>query len=153
MRQHPLPGLGPGMRAACSALAVVMLVLALGACGGGSSEDKAKNTVCDAKDDIGKQVNDLKSLTPATVTIDAVTQHLSAIKNDLTDIADAQSDLSSDRRSEVEATNKAFTSFVQGIAGEVGRSLSASDAKAQIVTALQQLAASYQKAFAGVSCD
>ena len=50
------------MRAACSALAVVMLVLALGACGE-SSEDKAKNTVCDAKDDIGKQVNDLKSLT------------------------------------------------------------------------------------------
>jgi hypothetical protein len=141
------------MRAACSALAVVMLVLALGACGGESSEDKAKNTVCDAKDDIAKQVNDLKSLTPATVTTDAVTQHLNAIKNDLQDISDAQSDLSSDRRSEVEAANKEFTSSVQGIASDLGSSLSASDAKAKIVTALQQLAASYQKAFAGVSCD
>ena len=33
MRQHPRPGLDPAMRAACSALAVVMLALALGACG------------------------------------------------------------------------------------------------------------------------
>jgi hypothetical protein len=38
------------MRAACGALAIVMLVLALGA-RGESSEDKAQNTVCDAKDD------------------------------------------------------------------------------------------------------
>ena len=48
------------MRTACSALAVVMLALALGACGE-SSEEKAQNTVCDARDDIGKQVDDLKS--------------------------------------------------------------------------------------------
>jgi hypothetical protein len=129
-----------------------MLSLALGACGE-SSEEKAQNTVCDAKDDIGKQVDDLKSLTPATVTTDAVTQNLNAIKNDLKEISGAQSDLSSDRRSEVEAANKAFASSVQGIAGEVGRSLSAADAKATIVTALQQLGASYKKAFAGVNCD
>jgi hypothetical protein len=42
---------------------------------------------------------------------------------------------------------------VQGIASEVGRSLSASDAKAKLVTALQQLEASYQKSFARLSCD
>ena len=58
----------------------------------------------------------LKSLTPATVTTDAVTQNLDAIKNDLKDISDAQSDLSDDRRSEVEAANKAFASSVEGIA-------------------------------------
>jgi NADH dehydrogenase/NADH:ubiquinone oxidoreductase subunit G len=135
------------MRAACSALAVVMLALALGACGE-SDEEKAQNTVCDAKDDIAKQVDQLASLTPATVTTDAVTQNLDAIKTDLEDISDAQSDLSSDRRNEVEAANKAFASSVQGIASEVGRSLSASDAKAKLVTALQQLEASYQKSFA-----
>ena len=140
------------MRTACSALAVGMLVLALGACGE-SSEEKAQNTVCDARDDIGKQVNELKALTPATVTTDAVAKNLNAIKNDLTDIADAQSELSSDRRSDVEAANKAFASSLQGVAGEVGRSLSASDAKAKIVTALQQLEASYQKSFARLNCD
>jgi predicted small lipoprotein YifL len=143
------------MRTACSALAVVMLVFALGACGddGESDEEKAQNTVCDARDDIGKQVDDLKSLTPATVTADAVTQNLEAIDNDLNDMDEAKSDLSSDRRSDVEAANKAFESSVEGIVSDLGGSLSATDAKAGIVTALQQLAASYQKAFAPLNCD
>ena len=92
-----------------------MLVFALGGCGE-SDEEKAQNTVCDARDDINKQVDELAGLTPATVTTDAVTQNLDAIKNDLNDISDAQGDLSSDRRSEAEAANKAFTSSVQGIA-------------------------------------
>src|SRR5215216_5543039 len=121
------------MRAACSVPAVVMLVLvlALGACGE-SDEEKAQNTVCDARDDIGKQVDDLKSLTPATVTADAVKENLGAIKNDLTDVSDAVSNLGSDRRDEVEAANKAFVGSVQDIASEFGRSLSASDAKAKL---------------------
>jgi hypothetical protein len=129
-----------------------MLMLALGACGE-SSEEKALNSVCGARDDIGNQVDDLKSLTPATVTTDAVTQNLDAIKNDLKDISGAVSNLSSDRRDEVETANQAFASSVQGIASELGRSLSASDAKAKLVTALQQLEASYQKSFARLSCD
>lgn len=140
------------MRTACSALAVVMLALVLGACGE-SSEEKAQNTVCDSRDDIANQVDKLKSLTAATVTTDEVKQSLDAIKNDLKDIAGAQSDLSSDRRSQVEAANKAFTSSVKEIAGQVVSSLSASDAQAALVTALQQLGASYQKAFAPVNCD
>jgi hypothetical protein len=140
------------MRAACGVLAVVILVFALGACGE-SDEEKAQNTVCDARDDIGKQVDDLKSLTPATVTADAVTQNLDAIDNDLNDMSDAQSDLSSDRRSDVEAANKAFESSVEGIVSQLGSSLSAADAKAGVVTALQQLAASYQKAFAPLNCN
>jgi hypothetical protein len=141
-----------GMRTACSFLAVVTLVFALGACGE-SDEEKAQNTVCDARADIGEQVNELKSLTPATVTADGVTQNLDAIKSDLQDISAAQSDLSSDRRSEAEAANKAFTSSVQGIASQLGSSLSAADAKAQVVTALDQLAASYQKTFAPLNCN
>ena len=140
------------MRTACSALTVVVLALALGACGE-SSEEKAQSTVCDARADIGEQVDTLKSLTPATVTKDAVSQSLDAIKNDLQDISDAQSDLSSDRRSEVEAANKAFASSIQGIAGQIGTSLSASDAKAALVTALQQLGASYEETFAPLNCD
>ncbi len=140
------------MRTACSALAVVTLALALGACGD-SSEEKAQNTVCDARADIGKQVDTLKGLTPATVTTDAVTESLDAIKNDLKDISGAQSDLSSDRRSEAEAANKAFASAIEGIAGQLGTSLSAADAKAALVTALQQLGAAYEKTFAPLNCD
>lgn len=140
------------MRTACSVLAVVMLALALGACGE-SSEDKAQATVCDARDDIAKQVDELKGLTPATVTKDAVTQRLDAIRNDLKDISGAQSDLSSDRRSEAKAANKAFASSVKGIVSQLGTSLSASDAKADVVTALQQLEATYQSTFAPLNCD
>jgi hypothetical protein len=133
-------------------LAVVMLAFAVGACGE-SAADKAKTTVCDARADIGKQVSALKGLTPSTVTKDAVTQPLNAIKNDLKDISGAQSDLSSDRRSEVEAATKTFTSDFKRIAGELGASLSASDAKAGVASALQQLEASYQKTFARLKCD
>ena len=140
------------MRTAWSVLAVVMLVFALGACGE-SDEEKAQNTVCDARDDIGKQVDELKSLTPATVTTDAVRQSLDAIRNDLKEISGAQSDLSSDRRSEVEAANKAFASSIEGIAGQIGTPLSASDAKAGLVTALQQLGTSYEETFAPLKCD
>ena len=140
------------MRTACSVLAFVMLALALGACGE-SDEEKAQKTVCDAKADIGEQVDELKAVTPATVAADDVAENLDAIKTDLKNIEAAQGDLSSDRRSEAEAANKAFTSSVQGIASELGSSLSASDAKAGVVTALDQLAASYQKAFAPLNCD
>jgi hypothetical protein len=139
------------MRAVCVA-AAMMLALALGACGE-SDEEKAQNTVCDAKADIGEQVDELKAVTPATITGDDVTQNLDAIKTDLKNIEAAQGELTSDRRSEVEAATNAFTSSVQGIASELGGSLSASDAKAGVVTALDQLAASYQKAFAPVDCD
>jgi hypothetical protein len=140
------------MRLASSAPVLVALALAAGACGE-SSEEEAQTTVCDARADIGKQVDELKSLTPATVTTDAVKQSLDAIKKDLNDISAAQSDLSGDRRSEVEAANKAFASSVQGIASEALRSLSAEDTKTALVTALQQLEATYQKTFEPVDCS
>jgi hypothetical protein len=140
------------MRAACTALAIVTLALAQGACGE-SDEEKAQNTVCDAKADIGEQVDELKAVTPATVTADGVRQNLEAIQVDLKNIEAASGELSSDRRSEAEAANKAFASSVQGIASELGSSLSGSDAKAGVVAAFDQLAASYQKAFAPLNCD
>ncbi len=111
------------------------------------------NTVCDARDDIATQVDELNSLTLATVTTDAVTQNLDAIQNDLNDIADAQSDLSDDRRSEVEAATNEFTGTVKNVESDLGTSLSASDAKARVVTGLQQLEASYMKAFAPLDCS
>ena len=106
------------MRVVCIA-AVAMLALALSACGE-SDEEKAMNTVCDARDDIAEQADELNSLTLATVTTDAVTQNLDAIQNDLNDIADAQSDLSDDRRSEVEAATNEFTSSVKNVASDLG---------------------------------
>jgi hypothetical protein len=140
------------MRSARVVLVLTLLALALGACGE-SDEEKAMNTVCDARDDMAKQVDELKGLTPATITKDGVKQNLDAIKKDLNQIFDAQSNLSDDRRSEVEAATKQFTTSVQTIAGDLGSSLSASDAKAQFVSSLQQLEASYKKTLAPLDCS
>ena len=65
----------------------------------------------------------------------------------------SRSDLSSDRRSEVEAADKAFASAIEGIASQVVTTLSDRDAKAALVRALQQLEASDYATFAGLDCD
>ena len=150
------------MRPTFCALAIATLVLALSACGDDSSADKAstptpeeqaQTTVCNARSDISTQVDELKGLTAGTVTKDGVTQSLETIKKSLNDIAGAQSQLSSDRRSEAEAATKTFTSSVQGIKSQCLDSLSAADAKTALVGALQQLATSFQTAFEPLNCS
>src|SRR3954447_21641287 len=140
------------MRSASFAAAAMTAVLALGACGGDSKEDKAKTKVCDARDDISKQVDTLKGLNSTNVSVDAVTKPLSAIQEDLKTIAGAQGDLSSDRRSAAETAVKTFTSSVASIAQEAISSLSAADAKQALVTALSQLGTSFKAAFDPVDC-
>ena len=140
------------MRSAWGVLVIALLALALSACGE-SDEEKALNTVCDARDDMAKQVEELKALTPATVTRDGVKQNLDAIQKDLKDMRDAQSDLSDDRRSEVEGATKEFTNSVKTVVGDLGRSLSAEDAKTEVVNALQRLEASYKTSLEPIDCS
>ena len=152
------------MRAALLAIAAVTIALALGACGDSSDETPAstaastgdsaaaQTTVCNARDDIGKQVDELKSLTPATVSRGAITEGIAAITKDLDAISGAQGSLSGERRSELEAANKEFKAAVKETAGQVVSSVTASDAKASLVSALQQLGTSYQETFASLDC-
>jgi valyl-tRNA synthetase len=139
-------------RCIASLLLVLVAALALGACGE-SKQDKAKTAVCDAKADIGKQVDTLKSLTITTATADDVQNSLKAINSDLSKIKDAQGDLSDERRQQVQNANKAFTSQLESIAGSLGKSTSLSEAKAQLTSALQQLADAYKQSFAQVDCS
>jgi len=132
-------------------LLALLATLALSACGE-SKQDKAKGTVCDARADIGKQVDKLKGLTVSTVTAGGVQGSLNAISSDLSKIAGAQGDLSADRRKQVQDATKTFTSQVQDIAGSVGKSTSVSDAKAQLTSALQRLGDAYKQSFAKVDC-
>lgn len=146
------------MRTLCGVLLV--LTLGLAACGDDSDdnaatqspEEKAQASVCSARADIKEQVDELTSLTVSTVTVDGVKQNLEAIKNDLQSMTSAQKELSSERRSEVEAANKAFASSVKSIAGSVVTSLSLSDAKDTLVDALQQLGTSYEDSFSKLDC-
>jgi hypothetical protein len=153
------------VRSALLAIAAVTIALAFAACGdsseptpastGASTGDAAaaQTTVCNARDDIGKHVDELKSLTPSTVSRATVAQSIAAIKKDLDAIDGAQGNLSGDRRSELEAANKQFKAAVEDTAGQVVSSLTASDAKASLVTALQQLGTSYKETFASLDCS
>ena len=154
----------PPVRSALLAIAAVTIAVALGACGGSSGGTpastgastgdaaSAQTTVCNARDDIGKQVDELKALTPSTVSRGAITTSIAAITKDLDAISSAQGSLSGERRSELEAANKEFKAAVKETAGQVVSSVTASDAKASLVAALQQLATSYQQTFASLDC-
>jgi outer membrane protein TolC len=133
-------------------LLAVVAAVAIGSCGE-SKQDKAKKTVCSARADISKQVDQLKGLTISSATADAVQQSVQAIRSDLSKIKDAQGDLSDDRRQQVEAANKAFTSQTQSIVEGLGSSTSLSDAKSQLTSATQELATAYQQSFARIDCS
>ena len=140
------------MRTVCSALTVVMLVFALGAAVNPPRTGSDGRLRCPGRHwQAGRRAQG-----PYRGDRDGGCREAEpgGDQDDLKDISDAQSDLSDDRRSEAEAANKAFRQLpVEGIAAELGTSLSASDAKAGIVTALQQLAASYKRTFPPVNCD
>ena len=153
------------VRSALLAIAAVTIALALGACGSSSDDTpastgastgdaaSAQTTVCNARDDIGKQVDELKALTPSTVSRGAITTSIAAITKDLDTISSAQGNLSGERRSELEAANKEFKAAVKDTAAQVVSSVTASDAKASLVAALQQLGTSYQQTFASLDCS
>jgi transposase len=130
----------------------VATALTLAACGGDSKQEKAQNKVCDAKAEIAKQVDTLQGLTISTATTDQVQKSLSAIGSALTQIKNAQGDLSDERKQQVQEANKAFESEVKGIVSNIGQSTSISDAASQMQTAMRELASSYKASFDRVDC-
>jgi hypothetical protein len=136
-------------------LAIILLIasVALVAACGESKQDKAKKQVCSARSDIQAQVKKLQGLTLTTATTNGVKDSLTAIKDDLKKITDAQGDLNDTRKAEVQKANQEFTSQFQSIASNFGTSLSVGQAQAQLKTALGQLSAAYQKSFAQVDCS
>jgi ABC-type uncharacterized transport system auxiliary subunit len=139
-------------RAALALVLLASMAVVLSACGE-SKEDKAMDSVCSARADINKQVNHLKSLTLSTATLQDVQKSVQAMRSDISKIADAQGDLSGDRKTQVQNANEQFKTQLSGIVKTVGRSLSASDAKTQATQALQALATAYQKAYAPINCS
>jgi flagellar hook-associated protein FlgK len=138
------------MRRALTTIALVAAGLLAGC--GDSAEEKAQTTVCDARADISTQVDDLKALTPATFSTDAVSKSLRAIQSDLSDMRGAQSELSDDRRQQVQDATQTFTSAVKGVVKDIGTSTTAQDAANTVTASLQQLASSYDQAFSRVDC-
>ena len=135
-----------------SLVIVLLLGTLLGACGE-SDEEQAQDAACDARASIQKQVDELSGLTLDTATAANVGDSLTAIRDDLEQIAEAQGDLNDERKQELEAANKEFTSQFQSIAKELSTSLSVNEAKDQFQAAVKQLADAYSQSFAGVDCS
>jgi hypothetical protein len=134
-------------------LGVAVALAVGGGCGGKSESAQANDDVCSAKADIQKQVTSLQGMTASTITVDAVTNDLKAIQTDLNTIGDAIPKLADERKQQVQAANDSFKTEVTTVASTVLRSLSASDAQAQLQTAVSNLAAAYQTSFAKVDCS
>ena len=137
-------------RSRLAALAIA-LGLALAACGE-SDEEKAQNTVCDARADIQKQVDELQNLTIGTATLDQVKSNLNAIKDDLGKISGAQDQLDDTRKQQVQQANQTFKSQVDALAGDLGKSQSLESAAQQLKGDFTALAKVYQQSFAPIDC-
>jgi hypothetical protein len=133
------------------ALSALVAVIALAACGQ-SEQDKAKESVCNARDDIHAQVDKLSNLTLTTATADEVRSSLQAIGDDLNKINDARGQLDDQRRQQVEKANEKFTAQVRSVAADLGKSLSVEGAAQQLKTDFAQLAAVYKESFATIDC-
>jgi hypothetical protein len=82
-----------------------------------------------------------------------VKDSLNAIKSDLRKIKDAQPQLSSERKEEVQSANDEFVSEFNSVVAGLPTDLSISGAKAKLSAATQQLAAAYRSAYAKVNCS
>lgn len=79
--------------------------------------------------------------------------NLNAIENNLNQMKDEQGDLNEDRTQEVESAPQEFASEVEAVADGLSSDLSLSGAKSKLEAAGQQLASSYQQAFAQIDCE
>jgi hypothetical protein len=139
------------VRTAVVAPAVLVLALTASACGE-SDEEKAQKRVCDARAGISTEVDKLGALTPSTVTADAIRGSVESIRGELKEIGEARADVSDDRRADLKAANTAFTATIREVGANVLRSTSAEDAKAQLKTAADDLAASYRSTLGRYDC-
>ena len=137
------------------ALLAAAAALAVAGCGDdeqGPAQRSAQDQVCDARAEIGRQVDALQEMTATTVTGDAVRGSLSAIRDGLRQIRDAQGELNDDRRAEIQAANDRFTASIRSVGATILRSTSVEEAGAQVRAAVDELGQAYRSTLAAVDC-
>jgi hypothetical protein len=135
-------------------IAILVLVAALTVACGESDEEKAQDSVCDARADIEKRVDDLAALTITTASIEQVTDNLTAIRDDLQKIADERGELAPEQRDAVDQAADNFSSELQATAKDVASgAASGEEAGARVGAALDNLAKSFREAYGPVDCD
>jgi hypothetical protein len=133
-------------------IALALLAAAAVAACGASGADKAQGDACDARARIAAEIEKLDGMSPTTVTSDAVRASLTSIRDDLETLGAARADLGEDRRDALKAANEAFAAEVRDVGANVLRSTSVEDAKTQLTTAIDALAASYRSTLGTYDC-
>ena len=142
------------MRRIASIIVIVLAsVAATGCAGSGQSKaDEAKSQACDASADIKAQIATLTNLPLSTSSVDTAKTSLQKIDTDLKTISEAAPKVSDDLRSQLQAANATFKTQVQGATEAITSAQSLTDAAAAVAAAGSTLQASYENAFADVSC-
>jgi hypothetical protein len=145
-------GQAPLTRLLLSALAVVATAGLVAGCGE-SKQDKAKKAVCSARSEIEKSVNNLRSLTITTASVDQVKGDISNIQTNLKKMVDNQKDLASDRKQQVQSATQQFAQQLKSIASGLTSNLSLSNAANQVKSAGATLQNAYTSALAPINCS
>jgi hypothetical protein len=146
-----------GRRAASAILAVGALGLA--GCGE-SSEEKAAKQVCSATKEITAQIHKLQTIPISAEFLNEAKSSVTAIGTSLTKIKEAEANLPTARKEELDAATRAFQVEIARITGSVASAAHSANlqsalksAEPQIKAALNSLATSYQKAFEALKCS
>jgi len=132
---------------------------ALLACGE-SSQEKAKAQVCSARADLSKQIATLEGLKLSTNLPTEIKNSFEAISADLKKIKDAQPNLDSTRKAQVESATSTFETQLATIVSSVTSQLGSTNpvtaitsAEPALKSAVKELAADFKTALGPISCS
>ena len=117
-----------------------------------SAQDQAARQVCTARADIQTQVDTLTTLSAGSATKADVTSTLDAITTDLQKIKDAQTDLSPERKQQVQDATTAFGTQLKDIVRETVAGLATTDAKTQAENAAASLKSAVTESLQPIDC-
>lgn len=135
-----------------SFLALALTAVIVGGCGQ-STQDKAKDTVCNSVKAINGSINSLKTLNAQTATADGIKSDVKTIQDNLTKIKDAEKDLAADRKAQVAAGVTQFSAQLKSIGQGLTSNLTPAKAKQQVTAAATQLAAAFTAALQPINCS
>jgi hypothetical protein len=117
-----------------------------------SAQNEATSQVCSARDDIQTQVKTLTSLNAGSTTKADVTSALTAIETDLQKIKNAQPQLTSNRKQQVQDAATAFGTQLKDILKQTVSGLTKTDAQTQAKTAAASLDSAVKQSLEPIQC-
>jgi hypothetical protein len=117
------------------------------------SQRQAEMQVCDARDRIAREVEDLAKAVRRSGSPEQIRSSIAAIQTNLQTIGDARHALSDARRAQVDAANSEFAAALRHAATTVLQSGSPQEAITQARAAADELGATYRTTFGALDCS